>query len=162
MPSTIYLASDHGGFKLKKILVKYLQLLNHRVVDLGPVHLDPCDDYPQFAFLLGEKINQNPDSLGILLCRTGGGMVIAANKVKNIRAIFGASQEETVKGKATNLANVLVLAADYTSPEDAKKLCRVFIDTPFTVEKRHLQRIKQIKKYEESVFAKKQKTDKNI
>lgn len=151
----IFLASDHGGFELKKELVKYLGTQGYRVNDLGPYTFEPEDDYPDFGFALAQKVAVERGALGILLCRTGGGMAITANKVRGARAIVAFNEQEAQKGKETNLANILVLAADFTDSETARKLTRLFVETPYTKEERHLRRINKIKKFETTVNARK-------
>lgn len=146
----IYLGSDHGGEELKNKLIEYLINKGMDAQDIGiPNH--PMDDYPEFAFLLGEKVVKTRDALGILICRSGVGMSIAANKVKGIRCVRAISEEDAFKGKSHNGCNVLALGSDITT--DFSLACRIveaFIHTDMPTEERHKIRVNKILTYEEN------------
>ncbi len=139
----IYLGSDHGGFKLKEVLRTWLTEGGQIFTDDGDLTLQLDDDYPDFAFKVAKDIRSGEDR-GILICKTGQGMAIAANRFPHIRAILGQNQEEVKKGREDEDANVLVLAADFINEEEAKKLVETFLQTPFSNEDRHKRRIEKI------------------
>ena len=147
----IYLGSDHGGYELKEIVKQFLTENNLTFEDLGADNLNPQDDYPDFIIPVAQKVASNPSSLGIILGRSGNGEAIAANKVKGVRAAVCLNEEMAKKAKEHNNANVLSLGADYISLDEAKKIVKVFLDTPFTNDERHIRRINKIKKIEESL-----------
>lgn len=139
----IYLGSDHGGFKLKEKLRTWLTELGQVFTDDGDLTLQLEDDYPDFAFKVAKDIRSEKDK-GVLICRTGQGMAIAANRFPHVRAILGLNEQEIKKGREDEDANVLVLAADFLNEEEAKKLVEIFLKTPFSNEDRHKRRIEKI------------------
>lgn len=144
----IYIGADHGGYKLKEELKKYLGEIGHEVEDMGAHELDPEDDYPDFVFPVAEKVAQNPGAFGIVIGRSGNGEAIAANKVKGIRAALCWSEEIAKKAREHNDANILSLGADYIDTEKAKIIVKTFLETSFSEEERHKRRIEKISKYE--------------
>lgn len=147
----IFIATDHAAFELKKKINQFLRKENLKIADLGPRKLEPLDDYPDYGFLLAKEVVENKGSQGILLCRSGAGMGIVANKVKGIRAAVCLSELQAQKARKHNDANVLVLAADFTSFAEMKKVIKKFLDTRFSNEERHARRLKKIEKYEKGV-----------
>jgi ribose 5-phosphate isomerase B len=141
----IYIASDHGGFQLKEELKKSIE---GQVIDLGPQQLDPADDYPQFAFLVAEKVSQEPESIGLLFCRSGSGMTIAANKVRGIRAVDVYNQEIAKHSVSDNHANVFAFGADFLKKEEVLACLNTILHTQADQDERHLRRIQQITAYE--------------
>jgi ribose 5-phosphate isomerase B len=146
----VYISADHAGFELKKKIIGYLKDQHYQTVDLGPKKYNPKDDYPDFAFKMGEKTAQNKNSRGILICRSGIGMSIAANKVKGIRAALCMEELQAEKAREHNNANVLVLAADFINFKEMKKIIKKFLETEFSGEKRHIRRLAKIRAYENS------------
>lgn len=144
----IYIGSDHGGYKLKEELKKYLVELAYEVEDMGAHSLDSGDDYPDFVFPVAEKVAQDPQSIGIVLGRSGVGEAIAANKVKGIRAALVWNEQVAVKAREHSDANILSLGADFIDKETAKRIVKIFLETPFSQEERHKRRLEKIKKYE--------------
>ena len=144
---TIYCGADHGGYQLKEILKLWLQQQNYSVEDCGATQLDPKDDYPDFAFAVAKKVVQNPESIGILLCRSGGGMVIAANRIKGIRAVNIHDEKGAVHAKTNNNANIVSLEADWLGDEQAKQVLSAFLKAKFAGEERHVRRIGKIGRY---------------
>jgi ribose 5-phosphate isomerase B len=141
----LYLGADHGGFELKNKLVEFLKDQNYQLEDLGADSFQADDDYPDYAVKVARAVAKNPDeSLGILLCRSGGGMVIAANKVKGIRAVDCFNQVSAEHAKKDNDANVITLGADWLDFDQAKKIVKTFIKTEFSQAPRHIRRIKKI------------------
>ena len=147
----IFVATDHAGFELKKKIGDFLKDQGYETIDLGPEKLDPTDDYPDFGFLLAQRVAAKPNSFGILLCRSGVGMSIVANKVKGIRAALCMQPKQAQKAREHNNANVLVLAADFTGFEEMKGIIRKFLETRFSGEERHRRRLEKIRKFEEEV-----------
>lgn len=140
----IYLGTDHGGFQLKEEIKNWLIEENIEIQDLGAHTLDPEDDYPDFIIPVAKKVAQDPQSLGIIIGRSGNGEAIAANKVKGVRAALCLNEEMARKAKEHNNANVISLGADYINTDEAKKIVKVFIETSFSNEERHVRRLKKI------------------
>ncbi|MCX6781873.1 MAG: RpiB/LacA/LacB family sugar-phosphate isomerase [Candidatus Magasanikbacteria bacterium] len=141
----IYIASDHAGYHLKKDLLEYLiKKLELQVEDLGPTQYDEKDDFVDFAAALAKKTADDPNNRGILLCSSGHGMCIAANKIKGIRAIIGYSISGVELGRQHNDANVLCLAARTLSKDHAEAITKKFLDTQFKDEEKYIRRIEKI------------------
>jgi ribose 5-phosphate isomerase B len=146
----LYIAADHAGYPLKEELKPYLQELGFEFEDLGNRELDPSDDYPDFAFRLARNVLENEDSKGILICGTGQGVCIAANKITGIRAAL-AHDEFTALSAAEHLkANVICLGGRVTDFETAKKLVKIWLETQFSGEERHERRLEKIQNIERS------------
>jgi ribose 5-phosphate isomerase B len=151
----IYLGSDHGGFALKNQIKKYLDSEEIPYKDLGNTTLDPDDDYPDFAFRVAEQVSEsetdapwNKRPKGVLLCRSSGGMVIAANKVRCIRAVSVTDIRSAKHARTDNDANIIALPADWISSKEAIRVLKVWLNTEFSKQKRHIRRIKKIEEYE--------------
>lgn len=144
----IFLGSDHRGFKLKEKIKKYLRDLSFQFEDLGNKIFDPDDDYPDFAFLVAKKVASNKNNRGILICGSGEGMAIVANKIKGIRAATAFDQKQARDLRKKNDINILCLAADWTKEDLAKKIIKVFLETKFSQIPRHQRRINKIKQFE--------------
>ena len=142
----IGIANDHRGLVLKQTLTNYLENLGYNITDYG-TYTDDSVDYPDYAFALGKAINNKEVDLGIAICGTGLGMDIALNKVKNIRCAKVNSKEETILSRSHNDANAIALSSKL-SPDIAKEIALAFITTPFSNDKRHINRIKKISEYE--------------
>ena len=145
----IYIGSDHAGFEVKEAVKDYLASIGMLYKDMGPYEFIKEDDYPLFAFDLAEKVAQ--DSVlnkGILICSTGTGMCIAANKVKGIRAGEVGSVEEAKLARLHNDCNVLVLSLTALDYDLYAQIIEAFLKTPFSFEERHIRRIKEITDYE--------------
>ena len=136
----IILASDHAGFKLKEIIKKSLLKKNNSIVDLGTDGTNSVD-YPDFAHKLSKKINKN--NYGILVCGSGIGMDMAANKHKNIRAALCYNVISTKLSRKHNNANVMAIGARLTKKKLALKCIEIFFKTKFE-SGRHLRRVKKI------------------
>ena len=141
---TIFIGADHRGFKIKEALKPYLKELGYEVVDLGDDHFDEADDYPDFANAVAGKVSQNPEiDKGILICGSGIGMSIAANKFKGIRAAQVDKIEQAILSRKDNNANVLTLSGNDLSESEAKEIVKAWLETPFSKEERHERRIKK-------------------
>lgn len=144
----IYLGTDHRGFELKEYLKEKLKENNFDFEDLGNLIYDPNDDYPDFAFKVGEKVKNDKNARGILICGSGAGVCFSVNKVKGIRAGLAYNEEMTKKMKEDDDINVLCLAGDYLDKELAWKIVEVFLKTEFKNEEKYLRRIKKVEDYE--------------
>ena len=144
----IAIGADHAGFALKEQLRERLKAQGHDVLDCGTRTTESVD-YPDFAEKVSDAVVDGEVERGILVCASGVGMSIAANKVNGIRAALGTSEEEVGYIRRHNDANVLAIGAKYTEPGLAGKLSDIFLATPFDGG-RHCRRIEKIKKLEES------------
>jgi RpiB/LacA/LacB family sugar-phosphate isomerase len=138
----VYVGSDHAGFSLRKNLVERLRGQGREVVDLGPDSDSACD-YPEFASAVANAVRSNPGSLGILVCATGQGMVIAAGKVRGIRAVAPATVEAARLTRFDNDANVLCLGSRLLSEPDAFDILDTWLATGFAGG-RHARRIAKV------------------
>ena len=139
--SIVYIASDHAGFHLKDFLAEYLVGKGHEVHDLGPACDAGCD-YPDSARLVTEALLQREDALGILICGTGIGMSMAANRVHGIRAALATCEFHARACRAHNNANILCLGERVTGQGLAADLADIFLSTPFEGG-RHLRRVQK-------------------
>jgi|SRR5579872_235947 len=145
----LYIGSDHGGYALKEDLKKFLESQKIPFVDLGPNRIDPKDDYPEFSAKVAREVSKDSqNNKGILLCRSGHGVSIVANKFKNVRAALCWNEQVAKASRYDDDANVLALPSDYISPESAEEITRVWLKTPFSEEERHQRRIREIKTLE--------------
>lgn len=140
----VYIASDHGGFKLKNELIDYLKgLNNYDTEDLGPYELDPDDDYPIYASKVAEAIQKDPEARGIIICRSGIGVTITANRFNGVYAANCNTVQMAQLGREHNNINVLCLDSDLPS-EDPKEITKTFLETQFSNEERHIRRVQEI------------------
>ena len=137
----IFIASDHAGFNLKRSIINKLSK-KQIIVDLGP-NSDSSVDYPDYAHKLSKKVASNKGSFGILVCGSGMGMSITANKNKNIRASLCYSIKNTKLSRLHNNANIITLGARLVDKNKAFNLVSVFLSTKFEAG-RHLRRVKKI------------------
>jgi len=143
----IAIASDHRGAKYKKEIINYLIEKNYEVIDCSKENT-PTDDYPDFAFKVCKKITSNEADIGILVCRTGIGMSIAANKVKGIRCAKLDSVEDAILCRNDNGANVMTF--NFTKDmNEIKKMIDAFINAEVINDERHARRVNKIIAYEE-------------
>ena len=142
MHNKIFLSSDHGGFNLKTSINKFLNDKNYDVVDLGSFSLEPVD-YPDYANLMAKNIKNNINARGILLCGTGIGISIAANRYSHIRAALCTNVEMASKSRRHNDANVLALGGRIIDDSIAKEIVIEFLNTQFE-EGRHRLRVNKI------------------
>ena len=147
----IALASDHGGFHLKEILLKKLLDEGHKAIDLGTGSPDPAD-YPDFAQAVGKEVAQGRAERGILVCGSGVGASVAANKIPGIRAGLCHDTFSAHQGVEDDDMNVLCLGARVIGPELAYELVRTFIRASFSGAERHRRRLSKVLKLEEDPF----------
>lgn len=139
----IYLGSDHGGYELKTLLNASLQGEGVEVTDCGSQTFEPSD-YPDYAVAVAKKVAEDPDNFGLLLCRSGEGMEMAANKIDGIRAALVWNEVVSMETRRDNNANILVLPADFVTPALALVCVRRFLATPFSGLPRHLRRLEKL------------------
>jgi ribose 5-phosphate isomerase B len=140
----IYIAADHAGFELKEKLLAYLAKLGYDAEDAGDTNLDPSDDYPQFAYQAVVKVLGEDDGRGILVCGSGQGMCIAANRMAGIRASLCWNEESARETREDNDSNVLCLPARMIDQAAAMKITEMWLQTPFSKATRHMRRLREI------------------
>ena len=138
----VVLASDHAGFKLKEEIKKFLIKKRKKVLDLGTKNTNSVD-YPDYAHLLSKKMTRDKNQLGILVCGTGAGMSMTANKHKNIRAALCYDTKSTKLSRLHNNANVMTMGSRLIKTNVALKCVSIFLKTNFDGG-RHLRRVKKI------------------
>jgi ribose 5-phosphate isomerase B len=143
----VHIGSDHAGFELKESVKHHLEAEGHTVVDVGAHSLDSVD-YPLYGAKVARAVAAGEADFGVLVCGTGLGMAIAANKVHGVRAVPVTDPEFARIGRAHNNANVVSLAGRYTDPETANTIVDAFLATPFDGG-RHERRIEQIASMED-------------
>ncbi len=141
--NTIFIASDHAGVEMKKTLAKLIEKMNYKIRDLGP-QTDDSVDYPDYAKKIARAVKSDPKSKGLLICGTGIGMCMAANKVKGIRAALCYNENTARLSREHNDANILCLGARTTVLNMAKKITVAWLETKHEGGERHQRRIKKI------------------
>ena len=145
----IAVASDHGGFPLKARVVEMLQKLGHDAADLGTCSGDTPDDYPDFAEAVARAVLEGRADRAILLCGSGAGAAVAANKFKGIRAATCHDSFSAHQCVEDDNVNVMCLGARVVGPELALELVRIYIDAAFSGAERHRRRLNKIAGFEE-------------
>jgi len=146
----IAIASDHRGVEYKTEIIEYLKEKNYEVIDCSPENT-PTDDYPDFAFKVCKKVVEASADIGILVCRTGIGMSIAANKVRGIRCAKVNSVEDATLCRNDNGANVMTF--NYTDGmENIKQYIDAFLSAEIISDERHRRRVEKIIKYEQGEY----------
>jgi len=144
----VAVACDHGGFALKGSVIETIESLGRGVLDLGAHELDPADDYPDFARYLGDAIQHGQAKKGILLCGSGVGACIAANKIKGVRASVCHDVYSAHQGVEHDDMNVMCLGARIIGVQLAIDLTRAFVSADFSGETRHVRRLEKVKAME--------------
>lgn len=144
----IYLGTDHAGFEFKEQIKEFLIQAKYDIVDCGAYTFDEQDDYPDFISKVGENVGKETDSYGIVLGKSGAGECIVANKYKNVRAFLAVNEKNVKLAREHNNANIISLGSEIVTLGEAKKLIKLFLETPFSNEKRHVRRINKIKEIE--------------
>lgn len=141
----VILGADHAATALKENLKTALAALGYSITDVSPAEPLAGDDYPDYAIAVAKAVARHPEETrGIIACDTGIGMAIAANKVRGVRAALVVNEFGARRAREHNDAHVLVLGSAITTPEDAVRLAKVFLETPFSAEERHIRRLKKI------------------
>jgi len=143
----IFLGADHRGYQLKEKIKKELREMEWSVTDLGNQEYDMDDDYTDVSIELAEKVVQNK-ALGILICGSGVGVCIAANKVIGARAATVLNKQQARKAREDDDANILCLSADWVDEKLNLKIVKEFLEAVFSSDERYIRRILKIKKYE--------------
>jgi RpiB/LacA/LacB family sugar-phosphate isomerase len=136
--------ADHGGFSLKENIVASLRKDGHEVVDVGAHTLDPSDDYPDFARAVGQVVQRGDAERGILICGSGVGACVAANKLRGIRAGICHDTYSAHQGVEHDDMNVLCLGARVVGVELARELVCAFIGAQFSGAERHVRRLTKV------------------
>lgn len=137
----IILGADHGGFELKEEIKKWLVAQKHEVVDVGAEKLEPEDDYVDYAVAVAEEVAGDEESRGILFCRNGFGMLIAANRYQGVRCGEAFDAEAVRRGRTDDAINCLSVPSDYVKDGDVKKMIEVFLATPFSGDDKYKRRL---------------------
>jgi len=139
----VAIGADHGGFALKAALIQWLQAQGFEVADLGTHSPAPCD-YPRIGSKVASAVAEGRFDRGVLLCKSGIGMAIVANKVRGIRAGVCADVFDAKRSRSHNDANVLVVGAQKLGLAQVKRIVKAWFATPFEVGTRHERRVRQI------------------
>ena len=139
----IAIGSDHGGYELKQKVIKHLEERGISCQDMGCNSLDSCD-YPVFRHAVAKAVAEGKCEKGIVICTTGIGISISANKVAGIRCALCSDSLSAKMTRLHNDANILAMGARVVGPGLALKIVDTFLDTPFSGDERHVRRIKQI------------------
>lgn len=139
---------DHGGFPLKEELVAEIERLGHEVIDLGAYRLDPDDDYPDFAERVALAVQRGEAERGVVVCGSGVGAAVAANKVPGVRAGLCHDTYSAHQSVEHDNANILALGARIVGPALAAELVRAFLGATFSGEPRHLRRLEKVQAIE--------------
>ena len=142
----IFFGGDHAGFLLKAELISFAEGLGFTPHDLGPFELNPEDDYPEFVRAVALKVAGHPDSRGVIIGGSGQGEAMVANRVAGVRAAvyYGGAQDIVRLSREHNDANILSLGARFISTDEAKDALRLWLETDFSNELRHVRRIASI------------------
>lgn len=140
----VAVGADHGGFPLNEIILRELEKLGHEVVDFGTHDGSQPDDYPDYARKVAESVQRGETERGILICGSGVGACVAANKLPGVRACLCHDTYSAHQGVEHDNINVLCLGARIIGVELALELVRAFLNAKFTGEERHLRRLKKI------------------
>jgi ribose 5-phosphate isomerase B len=144
----VYLGADHRGFRLKEKIKEWLNDWGYKFKDLGAYELNPEDDYTLYAEKVGSIVGREKGACGVLLCGSGVGVDVTANKFDGVRASIGKTPEQVKAGRSDDNMNILVIAADYTKEDEAKKMVKVFLETKFESKARQKRRLSDIEKIE--------------
>jgi ribose 5-phosphate isomerase B len=149
----IYVGADHRGFELKARINYWLKGREYDFEDVGAFDYQVDDDYTDFAIEVAQRVAANPEkNLGIVICGSGMGVEVAANKVKNVRCGLGFEPDQVHAGRKDDNINVLAIASDNITEDEAYGLVEKFLETEFVKTDRYLRRVEKISRYENQVF----------
>ncbi|MBW2994711.1 ribose 5-phosphate isomerase B [Candidatus Woesearchaeota archaeon] len=143
----IFIGADHKGFELKQEIKKWLADSGYEFEDVGAASLDADDDYPDYAKKVSEEVQKSTENKGILVCGTGIGACIAANKFQGIKAALVYDEENAKLSREHNDSNVLCISGKIPK-ETAIRIIQIWLETSFNNEERHVRRLKKIKGFE--------------
>jgi ribose 5-phosphate isomerase B len=144
----IFIGADHRGFELKTQILNWMYSLGHEVEDCGANELVLRDDYVDFAGIVGRKVAEELGNRGIVICGSGAGVDITANKINGIRSSIGFNVEQVKAARRDDNLNVLALASDFALFEDAKVLIETFLSTAYDPTDNHVRRLEKIRNLE--------------
>jgi len=151
----IAIGADHAGFTMKEELAAEIRKLGHDLLDVGARHEDPSDDYPDFAEAVGKALMEGRVERGVLICGSGVGVSVAANKMPGIRAAVCHDAYSAHQGVEHDNMNVLVLGSRIIGPELARELVRTYLAARFSGEERHRRRLAKVDDIEHRYLASK-------
>jgi ribose 5-phosphate isomerase B len=140
----IFLGADHAGFDLKTALREHLHHAGYEIEDVGAKSLDEDDDYPLFAYQVATKVLGEEEGLGILMCGSGQGMSIAANRLNGIRAALAWNVESAKASKEDDNSNILVLPARFITQEEAFKMVDAWLEAKFKSDPKYHRRLDEL------------------
>lgn len=142
----IYIGADHNGFEYKRQLAAKLESAGHTVSDVGDAEMHPENDFPIYATKLVHQLlaDKSSDAKGILVCGSGQGMCMAANRFKGIRASLCWNLDEARSSRNDDDSNVLCLSAKYSTPEEVEAITNIWLSTPFAAAPRFTRRIQEL------------------
>lgn len=146
----IAIGADHGGFPLNERVIEELRAAGHQITDFGTHDGSQPDDYPDYAREVGQTIQRGDADIGILICGSGVGAAVAANKLRGIRAALCGDTYSAHQSREHDDCNVLCLGARVVGPELAMEIVRAFVNARFTGEERHRRRLKKVAEIESS------------
>lgn len=149
---TISIGADHAGYDMKRGLIEFIQKLGHRVHDVGTFQPGLPDDYPDYAILVAEDVRSGRAERGILVCGSGVGVSVAANKFKGIRAGLCHDHYSAHQGVEHDNMNILVLGSRIIGPMLAEDAVEAFLKATFSGEERHVRRLNKVKGIEDNEF----------
>lgn len=144
----VFLGADHRGYELKEKIAKWLFEMEYPYQDLGAYHMDPNDSYTKYAEQVASLVAANKGSRGVLLCGSGVGVDVVANKFDGIRASIGKDVFQVEAGRNDDDMNILVIAADYTEEKDVKAMLISFLETKFSGKEKYERRLQEIEEIE--------------
>lgn len=151
----VYIGGDHRGFELKNKIKNFLSEEMFDIEDLGAFEYDPNDDYPIFAQKVAREVSQeiekNLDVRGIVICGSGVGVDIVANKFKHIRSGLAVNLKQVEEARKDDDINILAIPSDFVNEETVKKIVKIFLETPFSKEEKKIRRLGEIDKIENGI-----------
>lgn len=144
----IYIGADHRGLNLKTKIRHWMDEWEYDYEDLGAFKFDQYDDYTTYAEKVASVVSDDSHARGILICGSGVGVDVVANKFDGIRSSLGKNKEQVKAGRSDDDMNILVLAADFTTDQEAKEMVQVFLETEFAQKARYIRRLEDIEKIE--------------
>lgn len=144
----IFLGSDHAGFKLKETMKSYLDEIGESYIDFGNTEFDPEDDYPDFGYIVAKQVSEN-EGRGLLFCGNAEGICMVANKVDGVRAAIGYNEYAAKTSREDDDSNILCLPGRVITNEEARNIVKIWLETNFSNEPRHIRRLQKMRDIEE-------------
>jgi len=148
---TVIIGADHRGFKLKDELKRSLSEWGYLIDDVGAPTYNPDDDHPDYAKALGRRLVTSPGMMGVLICGSGVGIAVAANKIPGIRAGMCVTPDQARSARQDSNTNVLVLASDYLTAQQARRITKTWLETEFVPKEKYVRRLRKIEQLEKMV-----------